>query len=175
MTQADLLFNIDVTHELVTEAIVALDEPMDVAWPLDDINAALCEAYEASLDLPDIKISRGRSDGATLGYIVENCRQQWTVPYRTPYGPDLPIEPVNDAIHRIMRQGPWPDEKAIYLYPVRQGESPQWSGLWLADTLDNVGDDPELDDVAFRMVRDASRDKHALKKFPQFQPRRYDV
>lgn len=175
MSEADLLFNIDLGHELVTEAIVALDEPGDAAWPLDEINEALAVCYEASLDLPTLKISLDRADDSTLGYIVDNGRQQWTVPYRTPYGPDLPIEPVNDAIHRLMHQTLWPDDMAIYLYPVRQGAGSMMSGLWLADSIDGVGDDSEMDDVVFRMVRDASRDKHALKKFPQFQPRRYTI
>lgn len=173
MIEADLLFNIDLAHELVTEAIITLAEPVDAAWPLDDINSALAECYEASLDLP--AIWKTWDNEGTYGYVIGNGRQQWSVAYRTPYGPDLPIEPINDAIHRLMGQTLWPDDRAIYLYPVRKGESPEMSGLWLADTLDNVGDDPELDDVAFRMVRDASRDKHALRQFPQFQPRRYTI
>src|ERR1035437_3257941 len=57
--------------------------------------------------------------------------------------------------------------------PDRLGDSPQTSGLWLADCLDYVGDDPDLDDVVFHMVRDSNHDKRVAKKFPQFQPRRF--
>lgn len=170
---ADLLFNISLEHEVVTEAIIALDEPKEVAWPLDEINKALETCYSISMDLPSLGILKQGQE--TVGYCVSNGYSECDVDYRPQFGPDLPVEPINDAIRAIMGQHLWPDTAAIYLYPVRKGDSSKLSGLWLADCIDNVGDDTELDDVAFRLIRDANHDRHTVKKFSQFKQRRYEI
>jgi hypothetical protein len=169
--RVDLLFNVSMEHDLVTEAIIALDRPYDTAWPLDELNGALASCYDESMELPTVGVTK--EGGETVGYTVANSKSQRRIGYCPQYGPDVPVAAVNDAIRSLMGQSVWPDTMAIYLYPVRLGDSPQTSGLWLADCLDYVGDDPDLDDVVFHMVRDSNHDKRVAKKFPQFQPRRF--
>jgi hypothetical protein len=150
MNYYSLMFNIDVDHELVTEAIIALDKPELVAWPLDEINEALADAYNKSLAIP----------------VIQGVQVQ--------FGPSFPTEVANRAIHLIMDQPGWPTDGAVYLYPVREGSSPLTSGIWLADTIDNVGDDDVLDDVALKMVR-SCQTKRAMKMFPAFKPERFKL
>jgi hypothetical protein len=161
----DLLFNTDPEHEIVSEAIIALEEPTLVNWPLDEINDILAGAYQASMDIPHLTYDGRR-------YTIESTAGSGEVDYITPFGPDLPCEAINIAIASLMGQELWPDDWAIYLYPVHHKEVVELSGLWLANTQDFLGMDPDLDEVVFRMVRDASESKHGRKKFPSFHSRR---
>lgn len=173
--QVDLLYNISVEHELVTEAIVAFDHTTEVAWPIDWVNNRLQTAYRSSLCIPHLSVMCS-TRGEMMGYLISNDRGQWTVDFTTFFGPNLPVDAINEALGKILSQDGWNDDMALYLYPVSFFTTPPGlDGLWIADTLDGVGDDPDLDDVVFHMVCNDNRSRRARKKFPQFQPRRFTV
>jgi hypothetical protein len=173
--QVDLLYNISVEHELVTEAIVAFDHTTEVAWPLDGVNDGLQTAYRSSLCIPHISVKE-TTRGEMMGYVISSDTGQWIVDYDTPFGPNLPVDALNEALGKILSQEGWDQDMALYLYPVSYfTDPPGLDGLWIADTLDGVGDDPDLDDVVFHMVCNDNRSRRARKKFPQFQPRRFTI
>lgn len=101
----------------------------------------------------------GRDAVAAVGYIA-------------PYGPALPVGPINDAIRLLMGQSNWSEAGAIYLYPVRKKSEPFFSGLWLADRVDGIGDDSDVDDSIYRSIKEQ---QSLHKKIPTtFQRKRYD-
>lgn len=101
------------------------------------------------------------------------------VAYVAPYGPALPVEPINDAIRLLMGQTTWPEAGAIYLYPVRKGDSPLYSGLWLADCVHGFDDSPLLDDSMFTRIREQNMQNRKrlfgkAKEASIFDRKRYD-
>lgn len=92
------------------------------------------------------------------------------VAYIRPSGPPLCVAPINDAITTLMGHPEWPDDMALYLYPGMTGD--ETYGLWIADSLDNFGDDETLQHVTFHQIRDLNHAKHIEEGY---QPREYTV
>ena len=92
--------------------------------------------------------------------------------YITPYGPELPIDPINDGIRSLMGQADWPEDAAIYLYPVKKENNSHYSGLWLAGRVDNMDEDDFVDDAIFKQIRE--QNLIHKKKIPSaYQRKRY--
>lgn len=96
------------------------------------------------------------------------------VGYTAPYGPPLPLDPINDAIYNLMSQGTWPPNACVYLYPIRKEGDPLFSGIWIAECIDGLEENELLDDVMFKEIREQNvRIKKPRNK--TFQRKRYDL
>jgi hypothetical protein len=95
------------------------------------------------------------------------------VAYVAPYGPALPVGPINDAIRLVMGQQDWPESGALYLYPVRRAADPFYSGLWLADRVDGMDDDSHIDDAMFTAIREQNLSSTTAAP-AAFHRKRYD-
>lgn len=93
------------------------------------------------VDQPCWAMVPGAAPTVALGYIV-------------PYGPDLPVDAINYAIATLMGQSDWPEDGAIYIYPVKKANDPLYCGLWLADRVDNMDEDAYVDDAIFKQIRE---------------------
>lgn len=140
------------------------DELEEMFWTcLAEGNLAHAGTKEFLVDMPRWNATphnpdAGREPVAAVGYVA-------------PYGPALPVGPVNDGIRLLMGQQNWPSSGAIYLYPVHKQADPHFSGLWLADSVDGIGDDSDVDDSIFKSIREQNLRKGIP---PTFQRKRYD-
>lgn len=94
------------------------------------------------------------------------------VGYITPFGPELPVDAINDAIKLLMGQSNWPEDGAIYLYPVKKANDAVYSGLWLADHVDNMDEDTYVDDAIFKSIREQNL-VHTKRIPVPYQRKRY--
>lgn len=113
-------------------------------------------------------------DTPCWGFTDELGEPMAAVGYIAPYGPPLPTGPINDAIRLLMGQQSWPENGAIYLYPVRKGGDPLLSGIWLADCVDGLDENDLVDDSMFNSIREQNL-KSNKNTNPTFTRKRYDL
>lgn len=132
----------------------------DMFWDTLAANElADAEACAFLQDQPLWGMVPGAEPTIALGYIV-------------PYGPELPLDAINDGIHTLMGQGNWSENGAIYVYPVKKRSDPLYGGLWLADHVDNMDEDDYVDDAIFASIREQNL-IHKKKIPAPYQRKRY--
>jgi hypothetical protein len=135
-------------------------EAAEMFWDTLQANdMANAEAGTFLVDQPCWANVPGAEPTVALGYIV-------------PYGPDLPVDAINFAIRTIMGQGNWPEDGAIYIYPVKKHDDPLYCGLWLADHVDNMAEDSFVDDAIFKSIREQNL-VHKKRNPDPYQRKRY--
>ena len=96
------------------------------------------------------------------------------VAYEAPYGADLPVREVNDALWSLHEQANWPagDIGRLFLYPVRRGRSTLMSGILVAPLMDDLGDNDLIDDSMVHEIVQRNTDPTIYSGYPsQLQPR----
>lgn len=98
------------------------------------------------------------------------------VAYEAPYGADLPLREVNDAMWSLRQQANWPAGEIgrLFLYPVRRGKTMLMSGILVAPLMDDLGDNDLIDDSMVHEVVQRNTDPKTYFGYPsQLQPRSY--
>lgn len=112
-------------------------------------------------DLP--AVCQGQIDGVTVGVVAHIAK----------YGPPVPVEAVSTAIGMLMDQSDWLGSAVVWLYPVRKLDAVELSGVWIASKVDDLADNPQMDDLMFERIRGLNQMPDIYKLYPSFKPRRF--
>lgn len=94
--------------------------------------------------------------------------------YESNYGVEIPLKAVNHAIWYLYSQVQWPGEP-LFLYPVHRGEEIRFSGILIAQYMENYGETAYTDDSFVGEIVELNRNPKITTQFPSdLQPVRFE-
>lgn len=133
----------------------------DAFWDILVDEGVAAERGRFVADLP--AVCQGQLDGVTVGVVAHISR----------YGPPVPTEALGVAIAKIMGQADWLSSAVVWLYPVRKLDHAELSGIWVASKVDDLAENPQMDDLMFERIRDLNQVPDAYRLYPGFEPARF--